>query len=97
MVPISQSAHRLVLLCADDTATYLAVSSLEDAHIQQQDLDRLHQWELQWDMEFNPSKCIVIHVTMSRTPVPVPIAWSGFGISCRLQVSGRGNQQQPII
>ena len=59
-----------VRLFADDTAIYLAVSSLEDAHILQQDLDRLHQWELQWDMEFNPSKCLVIHVTRSRTPVP---------------------------
>ena len=59
-----------VRLFADDTAIYLAVSSLEDAHILQRDLDRLHQWELQWYMEFNPSKCVVIHVTRSRTPVP---------------------------
>ena len=59
-----------VRLFADDTAIYLAVSNLEDAHILQQDFDRLHQWELQWDMEFNPSKCVVIHVTWSRTPVP---------------------------
>ena len=29
---------------------YLAISSLEDAHILQQELDRLHQRELQWDM-----------------------------------------------
>ena len=56
--------------CLHDTAIYLAVSSLEDAHILQRDLDRLHQWELQWYMEFNPSKCVVIHVTRSRTPVP---------------------------
>ena len=59
-----------VRLFVDDTAIYLAFSSLEDAHILQQDLDRLHQWKLQWDMEFNPSKCVVIHVTRSRTPVP---------------------------
>ena len=59
-----------VRLFVDDTAIYLAVSSLEDAHILQQDLDRLHQLELQWDMEFNPSKCVVTHVTKSRTPVP---------------------------
>ena len=59
-----------VRLFADDTDIYLAVSSLEDAHILQQDLDRLHPWELQGNMEFNPSKCVVIHVTRSRTPVP---------------------------
>ena len=59
-----------VRLFADDTAIYLAVSNLEDAQILQQDLDHLHLWELDWDMEFNPSKCVVIHITRSRTPVP---------------------------
>ena len=59
-----------VRLFADDTAIYLAVSSLQDAQILQQDLDHLHKWELQWDMEFNPSKCVVIHVTRARTPIP---------------------------
>ena len=43
-------------------AIYLAVSSLEDAQILQQDFDHLHLWELYWDMEFNPSKCVVIHI-----------------------------------
>ena len=32
-----------VRLFADDTAIYLAVSSLEDSQILQQDLDHLHQ------------------------------------------------------
>lgn len=68
-----------VWLFADDTAVNLAVSSLENAHILQQDHDRLHQWELQWDMEFDPSKCV-----QNPSPKPVPGAWSGFGISCRL-------------
>ena len=58
-----------VKLFADDTDIYLAVSNLQDAQILQQDLDRLHEWELQWDMEFNPSKCVVIHVTRAITPV----------------------------
>ena len=59
-----------VWLFPDDTAIYLAVSSLQDAQILQQDLDHLHELELQWDMEFNPSKCIVIHVTRAKTPIP---------------------------
>ena len=57
-------------LFADDTAMYLAVSNLQDAQILQQDLYQLHEWELQWDMEFNPSKCVVIHVTRAKIPVP---------------------------
>ena len=52
-----------IWLFADDTAIYLAVSNLQDAQILQQDLDHLHEWELQWDMEFNPSKCVVIRHT----------------------------------
>ena len=56
-----------VRLFADDTTIYLAVSSLENAQILQQDLDHFHELELDWDMEFNPSKCVVI--TRSRTTV----------------------------
>ena len=28
------------------------------------------EWEAEWDMEFNPSKCTVLQVTSSRTPFP---------------------------
>ena len=57
-------------LFADDTAVYLALSNLEHAQILQEDLDRLAKWSLEWDMEFNPSKCTVIHVTRSQSIVP---------------------------
>ena len=59
-----------VRLFADDTAVYLAVSNLEHAQILQEDLDRLAKWSSEWDMEFNPSKCTVIHVTRSKSIVP---------------------------
>ena len=58
-----------VRLFADDTAIYLAVSSIQDARLLQNDLDKLQQWEQDWDMEFNPSKCTVIHVSRSRSPL----------------------------
>ena len=51
-------------------AIYLAVSSLQDAQILQQDLDHLNKWELKWDMELNPGKCVLIHGTRSRSPIP---------------------------
>ena len=35
----------------------------------QRDLDYLQEWEVKWDMEFNPSKCQVIHITRSRNPI----------------------------
>ena len=59
-----------VRLFADDSAVYLAVSNLEDAKQLQEDLDRLGDWSLKWDIDSNPSKCTVIHVTRSKSPVP---------------------------
>ena len=57
-----------VRLIADDKTIYLAVCNLTDAQILQEDLDRL-KCEKLWDIEFNPSKSVVIHVTRSRTPI----------------------------
>ena len=59
-----------VRLFADDTAMYLAISSLSDANILQDDLSKLEQWEKSWDMNVNPAKCQVLHVTRSKTPIP---------------------------
>ena len=53
-----------VRLFADDTAAYLAITKLQD------DLYTLQEWETDWDMEFNPGKSQVIHVTRSRLPIP---------------------------
>ena len=51
-------------------ARYLAISSLSEANILQDDLSKLEQWEKFWDMNFNPAKCQDLHVTRSRTPIP---------------------------
>ena len=59
-----------VRLFADDTAVYLAVSNLEQAKLLQEDSDRLGEWSFKRDMEFNPSKCTIIHVTSSKTAIP---------------------------
>ena len=58
-----------VRLFADDTAAYLAISKLADSEQLQADLDILQEWEIRWDMQFNPSKCQVIHITRSRSPL----------------------------
>ena len=44
---------------------YLAITSLSESEILQQDLINLEGW----DMNFNPSKCHVIHVTRLKTPI----------------------------
>ena len=59
----------MVRLFADDTSFYLAISNVEHAKILQGDLDRLAKWSLEWDMEFNSSKCFVIHVTHCKFAV----------------------------
>ena len=58
-----------VRLFADDTAIYLAIATDTDAKTLQGDLSTLESWEADWDMQFNPSKCQVIHVTKSRKPI----------------------------
>ena len=66
---LPQNIRSQVRLFADDTAVYLTVTSLEDANILQSDLDTLEEWERTWDMEFNPGKCQVLHITRSRQPL----------------------------
>ena len=66
---LPQNITSQVRLFADDTAVYLTVTSSEDANTLQADLDTLQEWERTWDMEFNPSKCQVLHITHSRQPL----------------------------
>ena len=58
-----------VRLFADDTALYITMESEGDSSALQTDLDILSAWETRWDMEFNPSKCQVVHVTGSKKTV----------------------------
>ena len=45
------------------------MESKDDSSALQTDLDILSAWETRWDMEYNPSKCQVVHVTGSRKTV----------------------------
>ncbi len=57
-----------VRLFADDTVVYLAVKTTTDAITLQNDLHKLEQWEDKWAMEFNPSKCQVMHISRNKKP-----------------------------
>ena len=48
---------------------YLALSSRIEGQVLQNDLLSLEKWEKMWDMNFNPSKCQVLHVTYLKTPI----------------------------
>ena len=55
-----------VRLFADDTVLYhgmLPIPIADTADLQR-DLDALQAWECKWLMEFNPSKCQILRVTL---------------------------------
>ena len=66
---LAQDIVSQVCLFAVATAIYLTLEEKGDSDQLQRDLDRLQTWETRWNMEFNPSKCQVIRVTSSRTPL----------------------------
>ena len=53
-------------LFADDALVYRTVSSTADSDVLQADLDHLSKWQQDWQMQFNPSKCYVMHISNSR-------------------------------
>ena len=66
---LTDNIHSNVCLFAEDTAVYLTVQEQEDADILQDDINILQEWEKTWTMEFNPSKCQVLHIFRSRRPI----------------------------
>ena len=42
---------------------------MQDSQVLQSNLESLQHWERTWDMEFNPCKCQVIHITCSKSLV----------------------------
>ena len=66
---LPENIQSQVRLFADDTAVYLTVTNMQDSQVLQSDLESLQHWERTWDMEFNPGKCQVIHITHSKSPV----------------------------
>ena len=57
-----------VRLFADDTAVYLTLDKQNSPQQHQDDLDQLQKWETMWDMEFNPNKCVVMHIIRAKRP-----------------------------
>ena len=65
---LPENIHSQVRLFADDTAIYNTINNHSDSDTLQQELDTLQTWERLWDMDFNPSKCQVLHISKSRHP-----------------------------
>ena len=63
---IPEGLRSAVRLFADDTIVYIALKPRANNKILQHDLDKLSQWEKEWQMEFHPQKCQVIPITRNR-------------------------------
>ena len=56
-------------LLADDSLLFRRIPSSQDIISLHEDLDRLQQWEKEWQMSFNPTKCVVVRITRKRNPI----------------------------
>jgi hypothetical protein len=58
-----------IALFADDSKVYMSINSHQDCELLQKDLNELLNWSKTWGMLFNPSKCKLLSITRSHTPV----------------------------
>lgn len=58
-----------VRLFADDCLLYRTIDSQHDQVALQNDLLELEKWALRWGMKFNPSKCTILTISRSTTPL----------------------------
>ena len=65
---LPEKIHSQVRLFEDGTAICITINNHSDSDTLQQDLDTLQTWERLLDMDFNPSKCQVLHISKSRHP-----------------------------
>ena len=56
-------------LFADDCLLYRRIKTDEDAESLQDDLNKLQDWEADWQMHFNPDKCELIRITNKRKTI----------------------------
>ena len=61
-----------VRLFADDCLLYRSIASVTDALQLQEDLTALEIWAEEWKMHFNPTKCYVMRMHRSRSPIITP-------------------------
>ena len=66
---------------ADDTLLYRKMLTIHDSQILQDDIDKLQQWEKDWKMSFNPSKCEVIRITRKWKPIAATYAIHGSNLT----------------
>jgi hypothetical protein len=57
------------LLFADDTKLFKKISNTNDCFNMQVAIDRLVTWSTLWRLDLNPSKCVVLTLSLKRKPI----------------------------
>ena len=87
---------------ADDTLLYRPITNPHDSSLLQQDLTTLEQWKTKWQMDFNASKCSVIHILPSKRKQFIDSTYTLHGTldtrdSWSQQISRSHHFQQPNL
>jgi len=59
---IDSNIRSILLKFADDTKVFAKVNSVADRQQLQDDLNKLCGWAETWQMEFNVTKCVTMHI-----------------------------------
>ncbi len=51
---------------ADDTKIYRTINDIRDKILLQEDLNKLHQWSVKWQLKFNVTKGKVMHLGFKK-------------------------------
>ena len=68
---LPSKVHDKARLFADDCLLYRRIKTDEDAESLQDDVNKLQDWEADWQMHFNPDKCELIRITNKRKTINV--------------------------
>ena len=66
---LPSKVHAKARLFADDCLLYCRIKTDEDAESLQDDLNKLQDWEADWQMHFNPDKCELIRITNKQKTI----------------------------
>ena len=64
---------------ADDTKLVGSAESKEESEVIQGDLNKLHEWSVKWQMNFNAEKCKVLHLGSKNKKIQYKIGGKAIG------------------
>ena len=73
--------HSTLKIFADDVTVYRVVSNASDCQLLQEDLTRVFDWTVAWQVRLNPAKCEALNLSNRRFPPQFVYAIGGEPIS----------------